>query len=279
MPHGHSWNVVRRHPAAPSLILVLQFATGAAAQPIVLSGYTTSFTKLDDTNPTLPENQDPITSNVAITRGSGGGVYNALEESAFPPMDSSVIFPTFTQWATDINNPGQAENIAATNCPALTFDTWLNAYGGLMGAGPNTVGRNAVLRIIRSGIGLEDVYLDIRFTSWSVGGAGGFSYERAATPTGDYNGDGTVDAADYVAWRGTLNQTVAPGSGADGNLNRSIDAGDYAFWRGRFGNDVPTPASGVGAALAIPEPATYVVFLTGLLAFAARLRTVRIEVR
>ena len=53
---------------------------------------------------------------------------------------------------------------------------------------------------------------------------------------GDYNGNGIVDAADYVIWRDTLNQSVANGTGADGDGNGLIQQADYAVWRANFGN-------------------------------------------
>jgi hypothetical protein len=66
---------------------------------------------------------------------------------------------------------------------------------------------------------------------------------------GDYNGNGTVDAADYVVWRDALGG-IGPALAADGNGNGSIDAGDYDMWRANFGSADST------AATAIPEPAT-----------------------
>jgi hypothetical protein len=64
---------------------------------------------------------------------------------------------------------------------------------------------------------------------------------------GDFNGNGTVDAADYVLWRngGPLQNDPTPG----------VDAADYDFWRARFGN---TAAGGNGSAAvaSVPEPAT-----------------------
>jgi hypothetical protein len=42
---------------------------------------------------------------------------------------------------------------------------------------------------------------------------------------GDYNHDGTVDAADYVVWRKSLGQTGA-GLAADGDFNNVVDAAD-----------------------------------------------------
>lgn len=87
---------------------------------------------------------------------------------------------------------------------------------------------------------------------------------------GDYNGNGTVDAADYVVWRNTAGQT-GTGLPADGNGNNSVDAGDYNVWRARFGQT----ASGAGtAAAAIPEPSAGIMLLvvSGLVWAAVRHR-------
>jgi hypothetical protein len=72
---------------------------------------------------------------------------------------------------------------------------------------------------------------------------------------GDYNGNGAVDAADYVVWRdgGPLqNEGASPGV---------IDNEDYNFWRTRFG-----ATSGSGAATAVPEPTSALLLIAGLLA-------------
>jgi hypothetical protein len=72
----------------------------------------------------------------------------------------------------------------------------------------------------------------------------------ATSPTGDYNGNHTVDAADYAVWRNRLNETgLTPGSGPDGSSNGTVDLADYTFWRSKFGN-----AAGSGSAIATPEP-------------------------
>jgi hypothetical protein len=93
----------------------------------------------------------------------------------------------------------------------------------------------------------------------------------APGPTGDYNGNGTVDAADYVLWRNTLGQTVSMGTGADGSGNGMVDAADYNFWRERFGKTVP----GVGSAASVPEPATVALYLIAIGVLASRLQRVR----
>lgn len=86
---------------------------------------------------------------------------------------------------------------------------------------------------------------------------------------GDYDADGDVDAADYVLWRKTLNQIVAPGTGADGSKNGFVDQPDYDVWRSNFTGQVGA-ASFTGGALttgnAVPEPATCGALLLGLAA-------------
>jgi dockerin type I repeat protein len=92
------------------------------------------------------------------------------------------------------------------------------------------------------------------------------------SPTGDYNGNHTVDAADYAIWRKTLNGTVSPnGNGADGSSNGTIDTADYTFWRARFGNPA---GSGSGSLLAgsVPEPSTLLLQFNWLLVWMWRAR-------
>jgi hypothetical protein len=84
------------------------------------------------------------------------------------------------------------------------------------------------------------------------------TYNMPAAPSGDYNKNGVVDAADYVDWRKTLSQSaIPPGSGADGDESGIVDGGDYAFWKARFGN----PVSGAGKGAAVPEQATAFLLL------------------
>jgi hypothetical protein len=80
---------------------------------------------------------------------------------------------------------------------------------------------------------------------------------RAGLP-GDYNANGTVDAADYVLWRngGALeNEVETPG------MNTPED---YNAWRARFGNTAGG-GSQLAAAATVPEPATSGFAMLGLL--------------
>ena len=90
-----------------------------------------------------------------------------------------------------------------------------------------------------------------------TGSDGTFSLEAFEPPTllGDYNGDGSVNAADYTVWR-------------DGGSPDDTQAG-YDLWAAHFGE---TAGSGSGAA--VPEPATVWLLLAimGLLAGGRRIR-------
>jgi len=68
---------------------------------------------------------------------------------------------------------------------------------------------------------------------------------------GDYNHNGTVDLADYVVWRNSKGQNVAPFTGADGNGDGVANDADYDVWRNHLGQTIPGP--GAGAILAVPS--------------------------
>jgi hypothetical protein len=72
--------------------------------------------------------------------------------------------------------------------------------------------------------------------------------------TGDYNGNGTVDAADYVIWRNTMGAT---GSSlpADGNGDQVVNQDDYILWRSNFGKTAIGSAAAAVTLSGVPEPA------------------------
>jgi hypothetical protein len=87
----------------------------------------------------------------------------------------------------------------------------------------------------------------------------------------DYNGNGIVDAADYVVWRRTLGSTTDLRANGDntGASGGTIDQADYTFWRSHFG----MPAgSGVAtlSAISVPEPAALVLILTAAMCLFGR---------
>ena len=81
---------------------------------------------------------------------------------------------------------------------------------------------------------------------------------------GDYNQNGTVDAADYTVWRNTLGQS-GTGLAADGNGSGTIDAGDYNVWKLHFGETDGAGSAGASTSqTAVPEPASLQLIGVGL---------------
>jgi hypothetical protein len=130
--------------------------------PIVWNGpRTVVFTKANFADWTLASNQDQIMSDVWITRGNTQGIFNIAQESVY----QSGVSPKGTEWAAGLIN----------NYSTLTYTTGLTIPGGSL------VGQNLVMHLVN-----DDIYVDVKFLSFTGGGGGGggFSYERseAATP-------------------------------------------------------------------------------------------------
>ncbi|MEX2169660.1 MAG: phosphodiester glycosidase family protein [Pirellulales bacterium] len=70
-----------------------------------------------------------------------------------------------------------------------------------------------------------------------------------ASRSGDYNGDGVVDAADYVVWR-----------------DIGADQSGYEAWRANFG----AAGDGIGATLPVPEPSAMLLAALAICLFARR---------
>jgi hypothetical protein len=111
------------------------------------------------------------------------------------------------------------------------------------------------------GSGLEwELFKDETFLTLTV-------VETIETLAGDYNDDGTVDAADYAVWRdsmvsGTplLNETESLGI---------VDHDDYGAWKANFGATL----EGGGSQSSVPEPTSLgLVFVSSIAVLAWRRR-------
>jgi hypothetical protein len=229
------------------LLVCLSLANLASAAPLVYTGHTISFSKAAFANPSSPENQDFILDNVLITRATTAGIYNAALEQ-FYTVNSS---PMGTRWAFPFNNP--EKTLAATYWADLTFEDWQSSLGGAGSLATSILDGDAVLHLVE-----QDIYLDIRFTAWGIGGGSGgsFTYERAEiTPSADFDRDGTVDGRDFLIWQRGFGATGALQSDGDANFDGAVDGDDLQVWQNSYGS----PLLAVGA---VPEP-------SGLLLLAA----------
>jgi hypothetical protein len=124
----------------------------------------TTFTKANNADWALPENQDRITDNVWITRGDQMSLFNAFNESfGWHPHG-----PDGTEWAI-----GTFEEI-----DTLIFDTFVMALGHDVGnvLNDDLIPNNKpiILHLIE-----DDIYFEVQFHSWTGSAqGGGFSYTR-----------------------------------------------------------------------------------------------------
>lgn len=81
-------------------------------------------------------------------------------------------------------------------------------------------------------------------------------FSSSVQPAGDFDHNGTVDAADYGAWKAGFGTQVIAGTGADGNGDGVVDAADFTIWRDNLTSSAPS--AGVSA---IPEPISIVLVL------------------
>lgn len=73
---------------------------------------------------------------------------------------------------------------------------------------------------------------------------------------GDYNGDGSVDAADYTVWRDNL--SAPAGTLSNDSAGGQIGLAQYLLWRDSYGLQAPDQLSDAGAA---PEPSCFLLLL------------------
>ncbi len=137
--------------------------TGAApSNKTIWAGPRLTFTKADYADPETAEAQDRITDSVILTRGSRNILYNIVEEVGV----NRSVSPAGTLWAL-----GTTDAI-----DDLVFQPLKQAANSRMQDLPD---QDMVLHLVA-----ENIYIDLRFLSWTVGSSsgGGFSYERT-TPT------------------------------------------------------------------------------------------------
>ena len=85
--------------------------------------------------------------------------------------------------------------------------------------------------------------------------------------SGDYNADGTVDAADYTVWQDNLGLDASALNG-NGSGAATVVRADYLLWKTNF----EALASGSEGTAAVPEPGSLLLALLALIAVPLRVR-------
>ena len=190
------------------------------------------------------------------------------------------VWPANSSYSSDPRF-GTAEFQLLSSVPSDLSDSNLLALkaSGIdgMAVGDGTISQAAINAFHRNGL-FVDVYTvndSFRLQELVAMGVDSIETDRpdllhAIVFSGDYSGNGAVDAADYIVWRNMLGQS-GTNLAADGDGNQFIDDGDYAIWRSHFGR-----TGGIGGVAAgeyvseapahVPEPASILMLLLGCIA-------------
>jgi autotransporter-associated beta strand protein len=208
----------------------------------------------------------------SLAKGAGSfGVVHVFDGGVFAPGNSpGIVTATSVQFdnTSTIGGPKLSIELAGT-------DTLASQYDQLHVTGQLSLGGTLDVSLISPFMPQAGNSFDI--LDWgSLGGtfnaiqlpalAVGLSWNTSQLYTdgvlsvgrpGDYNGNGGVDAADYVVWRKNAGTSTAL---LNDLIGGTIGSAQYNQWRANFGQTVPGAASGSGASsnVAVPEPASLV---------------------
>jgi T5SS/PEP-CTERM-associated repeat protein len=193
-----------------------------------------------------------------INSGVTRGVTLLAESQMFADNSSvaSLVQHAGAELLFELRGASNFDNLSATGAATLGGDLVVSLAGGFapaLGAefmilsaasvnGPFAT-ENFSAAPLASGLAW-----DVLYTSTSV------TLKVVAGIPGDYNQNGTVDAADYVVWRKT-----------DGGFP------GYNLWRTNFGEPAGS-GSGASANATVPEPATLVMLILAAVGIGLRLR-------
>jgi hypothetical protein len=163
-----------------------------------------------------------------------------------------------------------ANVVAALGADELDYS--LTSSGNVVGAFLNQIdaalggGNVHSLTLNTASIGMKTGTISITSSSQGVeNGATNIPITYLVVLPGDYNGDGTVDAGDYVVWRKNSGLTGgASYAKGDGDRDGNVTTSDYTIWRSHFGQTATGAGSAAELASAVPEPSSLALLVIGI---------------
>ena len=166
-------------------------------------------------------------------------------QGAFPPVDEEGGAFERNEHQIRFATNGETSNGQATGHKFQRSEAWDIAFDMVIDS-PNIAPRKEAGLYFKSTIG-NSLFLATSNDDFYTTGPGSIStifpdvlpsYAfSGGGPLGDYNGNGTVDAADYTIWsdtRGSTEDFRANGSNEGASLD-VIDEADYQVWKDAFG--------------------------------------------
>jgi hypothetical protein len=200
-----------------------------------------------------------VTKFVDAIHPQAGGFRGAqmYREITVPTGADYIRFDIFS------DTPGNGDVLQVSIGDTLLYDLAdFDVHSPIMDSGPIDVGNLAgtTNRLLFSFTGAGDLGDSVYLSNFRF-----YKLNTSVLIAGDYDGNGVVDAADYVVWRNAAGTTGVE-LAADGNGDGLVNTADYELWRANFGR-----SNSSGSQAAIPEPAS-IGFLATWLVMLGRIR-------
>ena len=189
----------------------------------------------------------------------GGGSNNSLDYYEIDSSGGGLVAGNFNGIRGDSglpagNGTGNGWELGGANSSSSLTEAYLTGQSTIA-AGAAAIPLGSIYNTTTNSHDLQFTY----FTNDGVSHLGFVEYLASSLP--DFNGNGVVDAADYVVWRKnnglTGGATLAQG---DANGDGSVNATDYALWRASFGMSAGSGAGSLAGGN-VPEPPAMLLLL------------------
>jgi hypothetical protein len=186
-------------------------------------------------------------ANTYNVSAAPGGIFAGLTRfqfsngAAFSNLDSQ----TYNVRYADVIAPQAGAQMALE---------YLGVTGG--GAGIQVPGVNGRGNVVMFGFPFETITVAATRAAVMDRVLGYFGVSAIAPLNADFNSDGIVDGADFLAWQRNFGAAVPPLTNGDANGDGVVNADDLTVWRDQFGGPPPAPAAAAAtiAPLQAEEP-------------------------
>jgi len=195
---------------------------------------------------------DPQTKDIYIISKRDVPIHHVYRAAYSPGTDSYAglaLMTTFSDslWLTSADISPDGSEILVRRYPTAAASLFVRPIGGTITDAFNTTPISISLHSETQG---EAIGFDPRGWGFYTTSEGAnqpiYYYDRL--PHGDYNHNGTVEAADYVVWRK--------------GLGGQYQAGDYTTWRTNYA--MTAPGAGAGSFIVeVPEPRPWGLIVLG----------------